>query len=204
VGTVQFYDGKVLFVGGQVAMHEDCCCEKEPVPDYNCMDWDKTSQVATVVRSGECDSGCLVPASVEVIYSAYAWGQCPDPYDEWAWCRTLLEKTIVEGEKIQVTNLYILHHEWSGRVLAWISGISWDAEKGYYRDSWFGGNWVGPEHCPGGADMEINPKDITWDVSWNPDTGLYSGSFVLAGLPPPANDPQAWDCTGCQASIDLS
>lgn len=33
MGQIQFYDGKVLFVGGQVAMHEDCCC---PPPCYPC------------------------------------------------------------------------------------------------------------------------------------------------------------------------
>ena len=24
--TIQFYDGDILFVGGEIAMHEDCCC----------------------------------------------------------------------------------------------------------------------------------------------------------------------------------
>jgi hypothetical protein len=27
MGNIRFYDNKILFVGNQIAMHDDCCCE---------------------------------------------------------------------------------------------------------------------------------------------------------------------------------
>jgi hypothetical protein len=46
---VQFWQGKVLFVGGQVAMHERCCCGANP-----CSACEFAQPSAVVTKSGSC------------------------------------------------------------------------------------------------------------------------------------------------------
>ena len=59
MGTVQFVDGAILFVGGQIAMHVDCCCEEEPPPCVPCSDppvgcYQAQPSAVVSVPNGDC------------------------------------------------------------------------------------------------------------------------------------------------------
>jgi len=87
MGTVQFVDGAILFVGGQIAMHVDCCCEKVVKPCEDCY-IDQLSVVGTVdpPEGGAC---CLRMGGVwdwkqKAIYQnscAWEWDRVPE--EEW-------------------------------------------------------------------------------------------------------------------------
>ena len=51
--AIQFVDGKILFVDGAIAFHEDCCCGGEP-----CTDCAGTQPSATVTLNGGCGGAC--------------------------------------------------------------------------------------------------------------------------------------------------
>ena len=64
---VQFWQGKVLFVDRQVAMHEQCCCGD---PCANCGS-DQPSALLT--RSGSCDFLCTMHEGTYTFSSHYNW-----------------------------------------------------------------------------------------------------------------------------------
>ena len=64
---VQFWQGKVLFVNGQVAMHERCCCGD---PCANC---GSAQPGAVLTRSGSCDPLCAMHEGTYSFASHYDW-----------------------------------------------------------------------------------------------------------------------------------
>jgi len=75
MGTVQFVDGAILFVGGQIAMHEDCCCG-DP-----CVDCSGEQPNAEVTVEGSCSWGACENANGEHVYQGFS-GESPC---QWEW-----------------------------------------------------------------------------------------------------------------------
>jgi hypothetical protein len=62
VSQIQFYNGAILFVGGQIAMSEDCCCEEVPseVPCTDCNVDPTELALVSVTPEPEPGSYCLL------------------------------------------------------------------------------------------------------------------------------------------------
>ena len=65
MGTIQFWDGVILFVGGAIAMHTNCCCEEIVEPCTDCGDTQPDLEVEINDNGGTCDEG--------------GWGDCHAP-----------------------------------------------------------------------------------------------------------------------------
>lgn len=82
--AIQFYNGDILFVGGAIAMHADCCCE-EPGPCPNCnydsTDYSPLELLATFTGdaiSGSCNWYGVTNAQVNAALSGtHILQQCP-------------------------------------------------------------------------------------------------------------------------------
>lgn len=76
VSQVRFYNGKVLFVGGLVAMHADCCCAAP------CVDCAGEQPNAEVTVTGTCTWGPCQNANGVHIYQGFNEANC-----QWEWLR---------------------------------------------------------------------------------------------------------------------
>jgi len=75
MGTVQFYNGKVLFVGGKVAMSADCCCGCP----LDCFEPDSQPDLVCSI-SGLCDAIC------SRFNATFSFREYSEPWlCEWVW-----------------------------------------------------------------------------------------------------------------------
>jgi hypothetical protein len=77
---VQFWQGKVLFVGGQVAMHERCCCKRCCAPCTTC---GVAQPSVTVTVAGGCDGNCSNAAGTYAFTSFTNYSSSC----EWVWIK---------------------------------------------------------------------------------------------------------------------
>ncbi len=89
--AIQLVGGKLLFVGGKVAMHADCCCEEEGC----CAGGKPTSfQVVIANISGTCVGvGCGAKLNGTFTLTTYTLGSCTSG-DSCCWLKVLDEPLV--------------------------------------------------------------------------------------------------------------
>ena len=186
---VQFYDGKVLFVDGQIAMHEDCCCEPSAEPCSDCF-VEQPSVVISFLGGGCADSDEFCA----IIEGTATWrsnrttplSQCCsfwwlESFPDVLWVRWRMVEVLYDPETKKYFAIASLWHEQEGN--------NWTV--------WYGGDI---EPCPGGAGPEYgNLYAEVEGITCNKETGHLEGDFVLNGLHPPG----CQDCVGCSIDVTL-
>ena len=83
MGTGQFVDGAILFVGGQIAMHVDCCCGA--TPGDPCPDCGGAQPDAVVTVTAGCNDPCDDSAELASPFVFASYGE-PEPGTcFWTW-----------------------------------------------------------------------------------------------------------------------
>lgn len=141
MGQVQFWDGVILFVGGQVAMDPACCCEEIPseIPCVDCCSWPAVSHwqpSALVSVDGACEAKCLEAAHIYDIFVGF------NAYDDYCYWRWGFEAH--EDGKDWECNMYVQYvpawNRWYGSVIGRYN------DGGGFRYWLFGGlQWIDPE-----------------------------------------------------------
>ena len=181
-------------VDGQIAMHEDCCCEEEPgepCTDCNGGVWEQPD--AEITTSGDCPGDCPNVAGTVSPPGAGRWVETED-YCYYRWSRV-----------ISALNLYIVYCKGSGKMYAKIMGGGLFA--GWMN--FFGGNTIPDCYPPENSAW----KEITGLVVCNKTShhlqgafdldGLTEGPFPMGGLPGADLGTGSDDCTGCTAHVTL-
>jgi len=187
-GKVQLWEGKVLLVGGKVALHEDCCCCPCNACGENAVgeDYAQDAMAVSLEIGGDDDAMCAcVPATL-------AWGsfldeQVDDNGDNWCrWWWSAINPDACGGQD---------------------PGQAWHVWLAYYKDGpsaekWFAILFSGvTAHAYGGDYL----TDFNLPSNWTEVTEEASCSGRKIGLTAvelPGKDNAGDDCDASTATIN--
>jgi len=123
MGGVRFYDNKVLFAGGAVAMHEDCCCVwTGTCGDCNCS-WDGLPVSVQIVSNKEPYPED--PVDLETCVASESIAETDTAY---ATCFWMGERTVVACKEVEGAA------EWG--LVVGFTIYTWRAEHEVWQESW--------------------------------------------------------------------